>query len=801
MIKNYLKIAIRSLKRNLAYSTINVLGLAIGISFSALLYIYVESELTYDTFHKKSDRIYRQLTIDQRVPDKVRYFAVATPPMAPALKQDYPEVEDMTRLFRDYGQVVFKLNGENHQEREWYTVESNFFEFFDFEFIHGDPATALKEPLSIVLNNSTAKKLFDNKNPVGELIEINGFGSATITAVVKDAPMNSHLDFNLIITPNNGDEWNAYMQNWRAFGAYSYILLDENADIGTLKDKMPEFRQKYFGPMAEAFDVDFQNIEQVYFGSEHIEAGVESAHGKISYVYIFGTMGIFILVIACINYINLATSKAVFRAKEIGIRKVVGAHKRQLIIQFITESFIVTLVALIFAIGIMDLIVPYFNQMVDKSFVFTFRTLSDYLLPLLGIALVIAFLAGAYPALYLAQLKPVNTLRGEELNSNKSGNIRKMLVVFQFMLTIALIVSTLVIGQQLDFIQTKDVGFDKENLIVIDINNLNVRQQFQTMKNEFAKIPGVVEVGVSSRVPGEWKNIPQRFVKSPNSSNQTADSIRSYFMGFDESMLKTYQFKLLSGSFFESNQANDSTKVLLNEAAVKELGLNEPIGSVVIIPTQAGPMRTTVIGILSDFNFQSLHQKIAPIIIGSWNNPIQFIDYFTLRFSGNPESVIAQARKVHEKFDLHTPMEFHFLDQQMAQFYAEESRASQIFSLGAGLSIFVACLGLFGLASFTVEKRRKELGIRKILGATESNLFLLLSSSFTKQIALAFILASPVTYIVMNNWLSAFQYRINIGIGTFLISGMIALAIAMLTISYRSIRAVNRNPVDSLRYE
>ena len=275
MIKNYLKIAIRSLKRNLAYSTINVLGLAIGISFSALLYIYVESELTYDTFHKKSDRIYRQLTIDQRVPDKVRYFAVATPPMAPALKQDYPEVEDMTRLFRDYGQVVFKLNGENHQEREWYTVESNFFEFFDFEFIHGDPATALKEPLSIVLNNSTAKKLFDNKNPVGELIEINGFGSATITAVVKDAPMNSHLDFNLIITPNNGDEWNAYMQNWRAFGAYSYILLDENADIGTLKDKMPEFRQKYFGPMAEAFDVDFQNIEQLSVAARVAVRGLE----------------------------------------------------------------------------------------------------------------------------------------------------------------------------------------------------------------------------------------------------------------------------------------------------------------------------------------------------------------------------------------------------------------------------------------------------------------------------------------------------------------------------------------------
>lgn len=802
MFKNYLKIAYRSLKRHLGYSAINVLGLAIGIAFSCMLYVFVESELSYDTFHEKSDRIFRLITIDQRVPDKVRYYGQGSPPMAVALKEDFPEVIDAVRIFQPFGHVEFKLNGQNYSERNWYTTEDDFFKLFDFKFIYGDREKALQNPFSLVMSSSAAQRYYGNENPVGKILEIAGVGSVSITGVVEDAPDNSHLSFDMLFSSISPDEdWKAYLSNWQAFGAHTYLELDNPESGSKLISKMPEFRKKYFGPLAQAFDLTFQNIHDIYFDSRNIEAGVEETHGELSYVIIFSTMGIFILIIACINYINLATSKAVFRAKEIGIRKVVGAFKKQLVFQFFTESLLVTLIALFIAIGVLDLVIPYFNLITGKSFDFNLSTLVDYAWPLLGISVIIALLAGSYPAFYLSRLKPVSTLKGESISGHRSAQLRKVLVVFQFMLTIIMIASTLIVGRQLDFVQSKDVGFDKENLMVIDINNRNVRAQFQAMKSEFAAIPGVKSVGVSSRVPGEWKNIAERYVKSPDSPGGTADSIRTYYMGFDEDMLETYGFELLLGEYFAPNGRNDSTKILLNEAAVKTLGLENPLGSTVAIPFEEGYIRTTVIGVLKDFNFQSLHKKIEPIIIGAWNNPVQIIDYFTLKTTGNVAEIIPRATEVHEKFDHFTPIEYHFLDKQMNTFYDTEVRVSRIFKMGAGLSIIVACLGLFGLAAFTIEKKKKELGVRKILGASESNLFLLLSSSFAKQILIAFLVASPVAYFAMDSWLEAFEYRVPLTFGIFLASGLIALAIAFLTIGYRSLKAVNTNPVDSLRYE
>ncbi|MGB3468957.1 MAG: FtsX-like permease family protein, partial [Cyclobacteriaceae bacterium] len=623
---------------------------------------------------------------------------------------------------------------------------------------------------------------------------------------VEDFPENSHISFNFLLSELSSDQnFQRLLKNWEEFGAYSYVLLKPNASIETVRAKMPAMLQKRIGPYAEVLSADFQNIEDIYFNSAHIENGVEESHGQISYIYIFSTMGIFILLIACINYINLATGKAAYRAKEIGIRKVVGAFRKQLIVQFLTESMIVAVIAMIVAIGIIDISFPFFNQVTGKSFDVNLSNLGTYLPVLLILAIVIAFFSGGYPALYLSHLKPVNSIKGHEVGGSKSGWMRKGLVTFQFFLTIVMLVVTLLIGQQLNFIQDKDIGFSKEKLLVIDINSGEVRRQFRTVKDQFEKIPGVERVGVSSRVPGEWKTINEVFAKPLSNEWEGTDSLKAYYMGFDEGMMDTYRFVLRDGSYFSGNEG-DSTNILINEAAALAMGLADPVGTTIRIKSHhsywRADYRAKVIGVLKDFNFKSLHNKIDPIIIAPWNNPVRPIDYFTLKLAaGNTQQVIEHATVVHEKFDRYSPMEYHFLDAQLDNFYEAEKRAGMIFRMAAALCIFVACLGLLGLAAFMVEKRKKELGIRKILGAKESGLFILLSSSVSKQILVAFLIASPVAWLIINHWLDAFEYRISIGIGAFLLAGTIALIIALATISYRALRAIYANPVESLRSE
>lgn len=802
MITNYLNIAFRSLKKNRAYSLINILGLVVGISFSCMLYVYVSHELSFDTFHAKSDRIFRILTIDQRDPEKVRRYGVTTAPLGPELVNNYPQVVDMVRLHRFVGQVVFELKGENFQERNWYSADANFFEVFDFKFVSGDKATALKKPYSLVLTESTAKKFFGEQNPIGEVIEKTSFGPVTVTGVIEDQPENSHLQFDMLFSQvRSDDEWTTYMNSWENFDAYTYIVLNEGNSITNLQNKIPMLERKWLARYDGGIGIDFQALEDIYLESENIEAGTESVHGRISDIYIFSSMGLFLLLIACVNYINLATSKAVARSREVGVRKVVGAKKRQLIVQFLMESFIITVISGMIAIVAMDLFFPYFNLITGKEFDITGENLHRFASPLITIAVVIGVISGAYPAFYLAKLEPVSSLRGKGVSGTGAIGLRRTLVIFQFVLTIVMIVSTLVIGRQMDFIRTKDIGFNKEQLMVIDINSGNVRSQFETMKNEYLKIPGVQKVAVSTRVPGEWKNIRQLYVTRPAFGQGVPDSVQTYFMGFDEDMLTTYQISLKSGRNFSSHGNSDSTNILLNESAVRALGLIEPLGAEIGIRTDKGEMNMTVIGIVKDFNFQSLHQKIAPIIIGAWNNQFQDIDYFTLKITGDVQEVVEAATRVHEKFDERTPIEYHFLDQQLALYYTNEKRSGMIFRMGGALSIFIACLGLFGLATYNIQRRTKELGIRKVLGASALNLFLLLSSSFAKQVGIAFLIATPLAWYMMKEWLKVFEYKISLHAGIFLSAGLIALLIAIATISYRIFKATRANPVNSLRQE
>ncbi len=802
MLRNYFKTAFRSLIRNKAFTLINVLGLVIGISFSTMLYTYVRHELSYDSFHKKSDRTYRVLTVSKSIPDNIRTFGSTMPPVGPELLNSFPEVAEVTRLHRFSGQVIIEVGETKYSERNWFTADSNLLEIFDFDFVAGDKSTALNQPRSVVLPERMAKKYFGHENALGKTINFLEMGLITVTGVVKDLPTNSHLQFDLLFSDlQPGEWWDTYLADWTDGGAFTYVVLKEGQDISQVESKMPAFMKKHLGDEGEFLKTTFQPITDIYLHSAEILNGLESEHGQLSYVYIFSSMALFLLLIAAINYINLTTSKASTRAKEIGIRKVAGAYKTQLIFQFLTEAFLVTLVSMILALVMMDLFFPYFNSITGKNFDLNMTTIMQFLPSLLLITLIIGVLAGSYPAFYLARLKPVSTLKSLTNVSRTNFDLRTSLVVFQFTITIVLIISTLVIRNQMSFIQTKDIGFQKDHLMIIDINSGTVRNQFQAMKNEFAKVAGVQHVAVSSRVPGEWKNIREVFVKNANEGNANSDSLQTYFMGFDEDMLSTYQLQLAQGKFFSGNNEADSMNVVINASAALALNLKNPVGTRLRIGTRNGEWNAQVIGVLNDFNFQSLHQKIAPIIIGYRNNPLQSIDYFTLKVSGDINSLIEGATKVCEQFDPETPIEYHFLTEQLDTFYVSEKKAGMVFQMGGALSIVVACLGLLGLANYHVERRTKELGIRKVLGAGSLNLFLMVSLSFTKQVGIAFVLACPLAWFAMQQWLNAFEYRAMLDVGLFIGAGAIVLLLALVTVSYQSLKAASFNPIDALKSE
>jgi putative ABC transport system permease protein len=802
MVRNYFKIAFRSLIHNKVFTTINILGLVLGISFSTMLYIYGRHELSYDSFHNQSNRTYRILTIDKSNPADHRTFGITVPAMGPELVNTFPEVESMVRLHRFSGQVIVEVDGEKFNERNFFmTSDTNFFDVFNLDFVAGDKSTSLNQPFSVVLTESTAKRYFGNESALDKVVTVPGVGQVKVTGIIKDHRTNSHLQFDVLFTNlRPAKTWNSYLNSWDRFNSFTYVVLQEGKSIKNLDVQMTAFMQKHKGSEADAVATTFQPLEDIYLHSADIQAGTENEHGQISYVYIFSTMAVFLLIIAAINYINLTTSKASSRAREIGIRKVAGAAKGQLVFQFLTEAFLITLVSMFLALAVIDLSFPYFNSITGKNFDLTLATLNEFLPSLLLITLIIGVIAGSYPAFYLARLKPILTLKGHATFTPRKLDLRTVLVVFQFTITIVLIVSTLVIRNQMNFIQTKDIGFDKDQLMVIDINSGDVRRGFQAMKTEFSNLPGVERVAVSSRVPGEWKSIAEVYVKTDDNGSFNADSLHTFFMGFDEDMLNTYKLRLVEGSFFSGSEA-DSSNVVINSSAAETLNLMEPVGSTLRVSTGEDEWNARVIGVLDDFNFQSLHQKISPIIIGFRNNPVQSIDYFTLKISGDPNQLIAGATKVHEKFDATTPIEYHFLDDQLNTFYVSEQKAARIFKMGGVLSIIVACLGLLGLASYHVERRTKELGIRKVLGAGSLNLFLLVSFSFTKQVALAFVLACPVAWYIMKQWLSGFEYRTLLQADVFILAGVMVLVLALVTVSYQSLKAARFSPVDTLKCE
>ncbi|MEQ9425785.1 MAG: FtsX-like permease family protein [Cyclobacteriaceae bacterium] len=807
MLKNYIKVAIRNLTRNKVYTLINLLGLTLGISVFTLLWLFVGHEWSYNKFHSKADRVYR---IYEQVPNPdggMYYSGTTSMALVNALEDDFPEVEEAVNMFI-MGQSTITIDDQRFIERNYILAEADFFDLFDVEVIEGDPKHIPSGFGGAVINRSTAEKLFGKTDVVGQLLEVNRFGNVPVSAVFEDFPSNSDFDTNIIYVSDFGtwnENWVNYFRRWDRYNSGGWVLLKENASPENIMSGKDGFLEKYLGEESTNRDFYLQPFNETHLYSAQIEDDYDAfdqSKGNIQYVYIFSAIGIFVLLIACINYINLATARSFKRMKEVGIRKVVGATKKQLVYQFLSESILVALLSVVVAIGVIEFILPYFNRLAGKDLNLNIFNDHVILLYFLAIAVFTGLISGIAPAFIISNFGVVGIFRG---SAKKNGKLfsGKGLVVVQFAISIIMIVSTLVVYYQMDFVQNIPLGFKSEHKVIIDINNQGVRESFQTVKNEFLAHPNVKQASATSRVPGEWKSIALVDVEPTIAGSSDLDH-KIHFMAYDKDALETYGIKLLSGRNFSGNPGVDSLSVLLNEKAVEVLGLEEPLGKSLSMTAWNDQVsfNPRVIGVVEDFHFQSLYDEIRPLIIAFRHNPVQAIDYFTLTVTAaGLTETLDHVTQVHSKFDEHNPAEINFLDDQLTRFYKKDQRRGELFALAAILAIIIASLGLFGLASYTAQQRTKEFGIRKVLGASVAQIVGLLTKQYAILVAIAFVIAAPIGWYAMSQWLDSFAYRIDLGIGVFALAGLAAFLIAILTVSYRSLIAARTNPVKSLRNE
>lgn len=819
MFQNYFKTAIRSLLKNKLYTSLNVAGLTFGICCFLLISLYLFDELTFDSYHNNSDRIYR--VVENRKTDKEEVFTAAGSFMlAEQSRKTIPEIENTARYSR-----TGRANLQNPENKKTFyqilTFANNgFMELFDFKAVAGNPKTALKEPNTIVITENLSRQLFNSTDVIGKLVKWDFVEAPLmITAVIQNHPRNSSFDFASVFSEatlfsDTGFANNAY-RDWTSSSNSVYALLKDQSDPAAVSKKMTDLvKLNATLEPGSSLSYSLQPLKDIHLHSEGIVDNSRNSNaeainnGSVLYLKIFGLVGIFVLGIACINYMNLTTAKASNRKKEIGIRKTSGAYRGQLIRQFMLESVLISLISFTLAIAVVNLLLPAFNQFTNKELTLGLHT--DYriwLFAFLG-ALIAGILSGSYPAFILSGFNPVQLVKGGKLQNKTGFSLREGLVIFQFTVSVVMIIATLVLYLQVRYINSKDLGFNKDMLVVVDVNSGKVRNSAAAIAAEFSKIPHVQSVTTSSRVPGEWKTIPTIKMRS---EGNTEDHKESYFLGIDENFANTFEVKLLKGRNFTG--INDSSSVILNESAAKILNITEPSGQMIEVPMMAFGsnyfnlrgnriFKARVIGIARDFNFQSLREKIAPLVMGYQSNPIHSIDYFTCRVDGREaDATLDKMKEVLAKIDLTHLFEYHYLDHQLALFYQEDMRRQKILIWSALAAIFIACMGLFGLATYASEQRIKEIGVRKVLGASVSSIATLLSKDFIKLVIISIIVASPIAYLLMSKWLQEFAYHIQIRWWMFLLVGAIAILLALATVSFQAIRAAAVNPVKSLRTE
>jgi putative ABC transport system permease protein len=795
MIKNYIKIAFRNLWRHKSFSLINIIGLAVGMTACFLIFIYVNFELSYDKFNQNFDQVYR-LNTDIKSPQEVLHWSSASAPMGPALQQDYPEdVKENARVFQS---GFLMVNGDKKfQENNLAFTDPALLKIFTFPFIKGNPNTALSAPFDVVLTESMAKKYFGSNDIIGKSILMDGKHPLIITGVMKDVPLNSHINFDMLISASTMEKLKMInMQEWGNFSNYTYLLLPKGFDAAKLQAKLPSFIYRHITDDQRNHGYNYtlfiEPLKDIYMDTFR---GAE-VNGSITNVYAFSIVAIFILLIACINFVNLTTARASERAKEVGIRKVVGAFKNQLAIQFLGESVIISLVAFVFAFALSFLLLPLFNELAGKT---VSQSIFDhgYIFILFGISLSIGLLAGIYPSFVLTSFSITSVLKGRFSTSVRGIFLRKGLVVLQFTISIVLIVGTIIVYNQLNYMRNQSLGFNKDQMVVIDFSGDSVIQsQAKAFKNELQQVNGVISVSGSSNTPGNGNPVGYSQVENHSGSMQSMN-LNLYDIDYD--FIPQYGLKLVAGRAFSTAFTSDSTKAfIINETAAKSLGYLRPDEAIGKRFSQWG--RTgQIVGVVKDFHFESLQQNIKEMDLRI--NP-RNINVFTVKIKGgNIPNTIAALQSKWKTLASQRPFSYSFLDDSFNKQYVNEDRFGKMFMYFSFLAIMISCLGLLGLASYSTLQRTREIGIRKVLGASVPGIVNMLSKEFLLLVIISALIAFPIAWIGMHSWLKDFAYRISIGWWVFAVAGILACFIAIVTISFQAIRAAMANPVLSLRSE
>ncbi len=794
MIKNYIKIAFRNLWRHKGFSLINIIGLAIGMTAAFLIFMYVKFELSYDNFNEKSDQIYR-IVSDIKTPTETLNWSSSIAPIGPALQQDYPEIKANTRIF---GAGFLVQRGDSKlQENNALFAEPSLFKMFSFPVIKGDVGKAFSLPYTIVLTEKAAKKYFGNENPIGQSLILDGKNPASVVAVVKDVPSNSHFKFDMLVSiATIAKQSKDRLNQWGNFGNFTYILLPKGYDANKLQSRMKAFVNRHYTAADKKQGMDYsfflEPLKDVYMVSKR--GAPES--GNLYNVRIFSIIAVFILLIACINFINLTTARATERAKEVGIRKVIGAMKQQLTIQFLSESVIICLISFLFSALFSFLLLSLFNQLAGK-------VISDsifhngYLFQLFLIACVIGLCAGLYPAAVLSNFKPVTILKGRFSKSAKGILLRKGLVVTQFTISIVLIIGTIVVYNQLSFMRNQSLGFQKNQMLTIDFSGDSAIQSRQEIiKNELKKIPNVLGATASGAIPGFGNSVAYSEIQNRAGAMQQMN-MNMYDIDYD--FIPQFEMKLAAGRIFSKAFGTDTTQaIVINEATAKSLGYRNPADAVGRNYSQWG--RTgKIIGVLKDFHFQSLQETVKPL---NMRINTRGTGAFTLKIEAkNVPATISAIQNRWKALAPERPFNYVFVDETFNKQYASEVTFGNLFVNFAVLAIFISCLGLLGLASYSTIQRTREIGIRKVLGASVSGIVNMLSQEFLILVLISSLIAFPIAWFTMHSWLQDFAYRISINWWIFVFAGVLALVIAFTTVSFQAIKAALTNPVKSLRSE
>lgn len=776
-----MKIAFRNIIKYKGYSAINIVGLAIGMACCILILIWVQHELSFNRFHENKDSIYRAYQINRHAGGTTP-FSNLPQPVGPELQRTVPEIRLGIRVLD--GDFAVKYDEKIFNEHGVLWVDPAFFDIFSFPFMKGNPQSSFADPYSVVLTQSTAEKYFGKDDPIGKVLTVDGSDQMKVTGVVRDVPDNSTLHFDFLVPYSYLNTVGYEVGNWHSHNCQIYVLLEKNAPLEQVGEKIIGLIKKH-DPGLDS-DLKLQPLKDIRLYT------LGGQLGTMKYIIVFSIIAFFVLLIAGINFMSLSTARSAKRAREVGLRKVIGARRSQIIRQFLGESLLISLIAFGLALVIVEASMPLFNQISGKNLGLDVAANTLMLSGLLGIALFTGLLAGSYPALFLSSFLPVKVLKSSMQTGAKSTSptFRKVLVVFQFSLSILLIISTAIIHSQLQYIQTKDLGFNRDNLVYIPMNE-EINSNIDSIKNEMLQNPNVMNVTRTFQIPSF-----NRYSSEAKWEGQTADQNINFNISIvDPDYLATMKIPLIQGRNFSDEFSTDESNYIINEEAVKQMGLESPLGT----PISLGGGQGEIIGIVKNYHYMPFSYEIEPLILIYY--PALY-RYAMARISGmNTPATIEHIEKIWAKFAPDYPFEYHFIDEDYERIYGNERRMGRLFRYFAGLAIFISCLGLFGLASFMAEQRTKEIGIRKILGASVPGLTALLSKEFTKWVLIGNVIAWPAAYFVMKKWLEGFAYRVDISLLIFLYSGVLAFVVAVLTVSYQAIKAALANPVEALRYE